>query len=248
MQEIFSTVRGPTDAAAATETRLGGDDIEIPTRKPYFTLIGLQPNWAAIVDDLSAAGIIELKISGVNGPFRWVIGNGAGGATNVALPLPDYIPINIPVPGGAKVGIYVTFPNAVKDIICELEYIEGKIGKPTYSDCPALTAAANADTRTGLGSITLLPGQWVLETLRFVGGNVVDAKARSGKLELTGGSIIAAEHILGVGDGPGASASQSKGPAEVKRLNIPHSGSVSLGVYATMAEAYLHLGYSIQYS
>jgi len=245
--EIFTQTKGPTNCAAATETRIGGADIEIPTRQQSFTIVGVCLRAANVAEDLAAAGILELKINTTNGPFKFVVCNGIGGATGNAMGLPENIPMNIPINGGAKVGIYCTFPNATVDVVAELQYVNGRQGKITYSDAPALTASIAADTRGSIGSITLLPGQWTLTKFRWVGGNVVDAKSRAGVLELTGGSIIAAEHILGVGMGAGASAQGNSQPAEVKELGIPHSGAVTLTVYATMAEAYLHLGYSIQY-
>lgn len=247
MPELFTQTVGPTACAAATETRIGGVDIEIPTRQTGFTLTNIALRWANVAEDLSAVGILEIKINTVNGPFKFLVGNGIGGATGAVTPPPEDVPINIPVGGGSKVGIYCTFPNATVGMTAELQYTNGKNGKITYSDMPALVATLGAAARTTLGTVTLLPGQWTLTKLRFGIGAIVDALARSTKLELTGGSIVAAEHVLAVGMGGGSAATGMIAPAEVKRLEIAQSGMVTLTVWATAQNASLHAGYSLQY-
>jgi len=73
--------------------------------------------------DEAIGGFIELKIDGVNGPFKFPVGGGvAGGTSGVSSCQADEIDVDIPLPGSATVKIYATMTEAC-DVIAGIIYV-----------------------------------------------------------------------------------------------------------------------------
>lgn len=245
---------GPTAGTADTETRVGAADFEFPSDNDW-TIKKIKIGYGHVVDAKSPVAVFELKINTLAGPFRFVIGKGAGSDLGGQPRQPETIKVNIPIAKSSKVGAYVTFADAATDVTVSLGYTPGKNGRVTYSDMPALTASLAADTLTSLGSITTKSdlANVTLKSIRFGMGQVVAAKAATAKVVIKGVPNIDGDTHLtmmfgnGTADAGGATSSPGPANAEEEELDIGCPGNNTLTVYATAAEAAVETGYSIMY-
>jgi len=245
---LWSMIFGPTDSVAGTKTGVSPTTALVGRQAPPQggTIRKIRVGKGNVVNAKECAGIIEVEVAGVNGPFQFAYGNGVGGATNSNNKAAELIECAIPVPGGAVMKVFVTDAEIGKDVTVNLEaYSEGGVMR-SYAVGGA-GSDTTADTQLTVGIITPTPaGQ--IKQIRFAGSGIVDAKAGSGKLVLSVPGQ-AGPFEFAVGDGPGGATLGGSMPADVigdeqHPLNIPVS-SVAMTVYVTTAEVMLSATVSV---
>lgn len=108
----------------------------------------------------------------------------------------------------------------------------------TYADCNVtVDAAISADTETLLADLTIPSGKGGrIKSIRVSYGNVVDAKAATGMLEVKMGSHSGPFRFpIGSGQG-GATSSDFKGAEEID-VDIECFANETVKIYVTLAEA-----------
>lgn len=238
-----SSQAGPTACAADTETRLGGADIQLPSNGPMvITKVIVHPGNE--VDAKASSAILELKIAGISGPFKFPVFSGQGASASQGGMLHDEVDgLNIEVPSGARVGVYITASEANAQVNAEIQWFyggSGGRGKQTYGDIlgPTDVAAAMARTRMGgaTGKITMNSGgPWTVKEIRAALCNVVDDTETQGKLELVTSGITNEEY--GVGSGFGAATNGTTVPCEKRKTNISVPGNAEVQIWLSMIEA-----------
>jgi hypothetical protein len=240
---LWSMAFGPTDSAAGTKTGLSPTTTLVGRQAPPSggTIRKIRIGKGNIVDAKECAGIVEIEVSGVSGPFQFAYGNGSGAATNSgANNRAEPIDCAIPVPGNAIMKVWVTDAEVAKDVTVSLEgYSEGGLMKSYVAGGPGSdTTAATALT---IGTITPIQAG-VIKQIRFAGSGIVDAKAGTAKLTI---SIPgqAGPFEFSVGNGPGGDSLGCANEADVigdqqNPLNIPVSLS-TITCYITSEEIML---------
>lgn len=113
------------DAAitADTETLLG--DLTIPSGKGG-RIIKIAIALGNAVDAKGSTGFVEVKLGSHEGPYRYPIGWGVGGATNSSgQPQPCEIECDIPVLANETVKIYVTLAEAGVSGFAGIQWVSG---------------------------------------------------------------------------------------------------------------------------
>lgn len=109
---------------------------------------------------------------------------------------------------------------------------------PTYADCnTTVDAAIDAGTETLLADLTIPSGKGGrIKKILYAYGNVVDAKAASGFLELKLGSH-SGPYRFPIGLGVGGATSSSHGPQGEIDVDIECFANETVKIYVTLAEA-----------
>lgn len=239
----YGKVFGPTNSGAQTypaRTQIGSTYIMRPGR---YTIYQIRVGKGNVVDDKEYCGIIDVEVSGENGPFSYAYGNGSGGATNSQNIAAEPIECSIPVQGGAEVKVYNSNPEAAVDVVISLEF--STVGQPkqrSYADGGA-GVDTTADTELSILSTSMVQGGSIKQ-IRFAGSGQTDAKAGSGKLELeVPGQEGPFEYAIGAGSG--GAATQSPAWADVINVDIPVGPNVTVTCKITTAEIMLSASVSI---
>jgi hypothetical protein len=194
------------------------------------------------VDAKASSMVVELKIPGISGPFKFPMFSGQGASASQGGMLEDHVDINIAVPSGARIGIYVTATEAHAFVTAELQWSYGgdpKSNKQTYGDILGPTdAAAATRTRMGgtTGKITMnTGGPWQITEIRASLCNVVDDTETQGKLEFIASGIT--NEDFGVGSGHGAATNGTTVPATKRKTKLSIPGNAEVQIWLTMQEA-----------
>jgi len=201
----FAKVQGPTDSVAqvVADGRLKtqiGSTYTIPPGGPFHIhkLLVAKGN---VVNAKECAGIVEIKVSSVDGTFEYAYGNGSGGATNSAQNGPaEPIDCRIPAPSGSELKIYVNDAEIAKDVTITCIFWDGIQRVDSYA-CGGGTFDCTADTELSLTAMTILKAGKIKQ-IRFAGSVIADAEAGSAKLVVdVPGEGYPQE--FAVGNGPG---------------------------------------------
>lgn len=237
----FAKIFGPTDSAAQTtaegrkKTQIGSDYL-IPPGGPFHIhkLLVAKGN---VTNAKECAGIVEIKVSAVEGIFEYAYGNGTGGATNSGQNGPaEPIDCRIPAKSGSKLKVYVNDAEAAKDVTITCMFWDGEQRVDSYAaGCGAVDATA--DTEMSFAAITVLKAGKIKQ-IRFAGSVVADAEAGSAKLiiEVPGEGL---PQEFAVGNGPGGATLGGPQHADVidvdigiSRRTIPLNTAISIKLTA----------------
>lgn len=237
---LFSMVFGPTDSVAGTKTGMSPTTTLVGRQAPPSggTIRKIRIGKGNVTDAKENAGIVEVEVGGVNGPFQFAYGNGCGAATNSGSNnAAEVIDCAIPVPSGAVMKVWVTDAEAAKDVTVNLEaYSEGGYMRSYVTG--GAGSDTTADTQLTVGTITpIVAGK--IKQIRFAGSGLVDAKAGTGKLVLNVPGQ-AGPFEFSVGNGPGGDSLGAPNPADIlgdqsMPLNITVTTN-AMTVYLTTAE------------
>jgi len=182
---LSGNVIAQTDPAADTETLV--ETIEVPYD---ITVKEINVVFANVVDAKAMTGYIEIKPSSGESPFRFPVGFGTGGAATAPVRNKCTFDVNIPFDANETIQLYATMNENTVGMWIGLKYVRGKSGKTTYGDCnTAEDAAVTADTLTAFSTITIPPKKGgTIKQILVSYGNVVNAKAASGYVQLDFGS------------------------------------------------------------
>lgn len=240
---------GPTAAAAATETQVGSDYYMPPGSWYIYRLrVGL----ANVVNAKEVAGYVRVKVAGIEGNYYYVVGHGAGGATNSNGMAAQSIECGINAKGGALVQVYVYNAEAIKDAVISLHFRGGGGNNIHTYKCGGAGTDVTAGTEKTIGTMTIDQKAGMIKQIRFTGSGVVDALAETGILTL---DVPGAENIpyeFAVGHGTAGATLSNNTHCDV--INLPQGIPVKLNTVvtakfknlATTGGALLSLGVSIQ--
>lgn len=240
---------GPTAAAAATETQVGSD-YYMPPGDWYIYRI--RAGYANVVNAKEVAGYIRVKVSGIEGNYYYVMGHGAGGATNSGGAAAQVINCGIHAKGGALVQVYAYNAEAIKDAVISLHFRPGAGPNVHTYKCGGAGTDVTAGTAKTIGTMTIDQKAGLIKEIRFTGSGVVDALAETAVLTL---DVPGAENIpyeFAVGHGAAGAATTPNTHCDV--INLPHGIPVKLSTVvtasvknlATTGSALLSCGVSIQ--
>lgn len=223
-----SKIFGPTDGVADTKTKIGSTYYMKPGN---WTIKKARIAFAGVVDAKSPSGILHVEPA--NSPdYQYAFGAGAGGAATSGVGPIEEVDMQIPVAGGTELIVYATMAEACKDLTVSLEFDSEKQSK--VKSYISAVGDATADTELTKTMPAVQDNGKIIQ-IRVAYGNVVNAKAASGKLVLTvGGQDGPFEYAIGNGSG-GATNSQ-KGNADVIDTNIPVTQNQIVYAKLTFAE------------
>lgn len=239
----FAKVFGPTDSVAqiVAEGRLKtqiGSDFIIPPGGPFHIhkMLVAKGN---VTNAKECAGIIEIKVTAVEGIFEYAYGNGSGGATNSGQNGPaEPIDCRIPAKSGAVLKVYANDAEIAKDVTITCIFWSGAERVDSYA-AGGGAVDATADTELSFAALTVLKAGKIKQ-IRFAGSVVADAEAGSAKLivEVPGEGL---PQEFAVGNGPGGATLGGAQWADVIDVDIGIGGraipvNTAIGIKITAAE------------
>lgn len=241
---------GPTAAGAASETQVGSN-WNAPPGGPWH-IYKIRFGYANVVNAKECAGYIRVKVAGESGDYYYVVGHGAGGATNSNGMAAQEIDCGINAKDGAKIQVYVYNAEAVKDAVISLHFRTGAGRKVVTYKCGGAGTDVTAGTEKTIGTLTVDQAAGMIRQIRFTGSGVVDALAETGKLtlEIPGNEGYPFEYAVGHGVA-GATLSNN---THCDVIDLPYGIPVKLNTVitvkfknlATTGGALLSCGVSIQ--
>jgi len=238
---LASGVVAAVDPAADTETK-----ICTITAPHDLTIKELNWTFANVVDAKAATGFLEIKSSVGRTPFRFPIGNGAGGAASTTQQTKGVLDVNIPVSANEILDFYMTMNEACVDGHVGIKYVKGKSGQVTHGDCnTAEDAAVSALTLTDFTAITIPPGKGGrIKKILVNYAGVVNAKAAGGYIDMLFSSAKGRHrYVIGGGNG-GATNTSPQMNAEEVEVDIPVAVGdiVTPRLYLEEAAVNAHMG------
>lgn len=210
------------------------------------TIFEINYGYGNVVDAKAATGYLELKSNLQQGPFRFPVGVGAGGAAANGSSLKGSIKVQIGVQQNEIITITMTMNEACVASHAGIKYVEGKSQTRTYADCNTVEdAAVTAATLESPGSITIpanKPGR--IKKILVAFANVVNAKTAAGYVDLRF-SNTQGEFRFPIGGGNGAATDNKMSMnAEEIDVDIPVIANevVTPWYYFTDAEVNAHVG------
>ena len=243
---------GPTAAAAATEQQVGSD-FYMPTQpSSQWYIYRIRAGFSNIVNAKEVAGYIRVKVKGIEGDYYYIMGHGAGGATNSNGMAAQVIECGIKASGGALVQVYVYNAEAIKDAVISIHYRAGSGPNIHTYKCGGAGTDVTAGTEKTIGTMTVSEKAGMIKQIRFTGSGVVDALAETGilTLEVPGAKLNPFE--FAVGHGTAGAATTNNTHCDV--INLPEGIPVGLNTVvtakvknlATTGSALLSVAVSIQ--
>lgn len=220
---------GPTAAAAATETQVGSDYYMPPGGG--WHIYAIRFGYANVANAKECAGYVRVKVSGQAGDYYYIVGHGAGGATNSNGMAAEKIDCGINALGGALVQVYVYNAEAIKDAVISLHFRAGQGRKVVTYKCGGAGSDVTAGTELTIGTMKIDQAPGTIRQIRFTGSGVVDALAETGILTL---EVPGAENIpyeFAVGHGTAGATLSNNTHADV--IDLPHGIPVKLNTTVT---------------
>lgn len=207
----------PTDAAAATEQKIGSD-WRAPPGSGGWTIYKIRCGFGNVANAKENAGYVRVKIAKQSGDFYYVVGAGCGAATISSGVAAEEIDCSIPMDNNALVQVYGYNAEAVKDFSISIQYRSGMGRKTLTYKCGGAGSDMTAGSELTIGTMTVDQGQGTMWEIRFTGSGVANAKAETAKLilEIPGNPLSPYEYS--VGHGVGGNATGMHGYADVIKL------------------------------
>lgn len=224
-----ATCFGPTAAAAATETQVGSDYYMPPGN---WHIYKIRVGFANVVNAKECAGYCRVKVAKQVGDYYYVIGHGAGGATNSGGEAAHEIACGINADGAALVQVYIYNAEAIKDAVISIHYKPGPGRRIVTYKCGAAGSDVTAGTELTIGTMKIDQGAGTIKQIRFTGSGVVDALAETAKLTLEVPANPLTPFTFAVGSGAaGAATTPNQIAPDV--INLPYGIPVKDGVTIT---------------
>lgn len=228
----FSKAFGPTDSAAGTKTTVGSSVVLPPGQHVIKLLHVAKGN---VVDAKECAGIITIEITGINGTYEYVYGNGTGATSHGGPGGPaEKIECLISAPGGATLTVSVTDVEVATAVIVSLDFYTGSGRVDSYAVGGAGKDPAAA-TELEVGKITVTKAGRIKQ-IRYACGQIVDAKSCSGLLVLKVPGL-AGPFEYAVGNGASGDTLGGAAFADVIDVDIPVITNMIITVNVTCTDA-----------
>lgn len=188
---------GPLAAAAATEQAL--TTYNMPPKGPW-NIYMIRVGYANVVNAKEVAGYLRIQVAGEDGDYYYVVGHGAGGATNSNGMAAQVIKCSINAENGAKVTASIYNAEAIKDAVISIHFRQGRGREVRTYKCGGAGSDVTAGTELTIGTMSITKAG-VIRQIRFTGSGVVDALAETGKLtlDIPGSGKVPFEYAVGHG-------------------------------------------------
>jgi hypothetical protein len=206
---------GPLAAAAATEQVM--TEYKMPPGS--WHIYKIRVGYANIVNAKEVAGYVRIIVAGQNGNYYYVVGHGAGGATNSNGMAAQDIDCAINADGGAAVNAYIYNAEAIKDAVISIHFRSGSGRNVWTYKCGGAGSDVTAGTELTIGTMTILKDGTIRE-IRFTGSGVVDALAETAKLTLEIPGQEGIPHEYAVGHGTAGATLSNNTHCDV--IKLPH--------------------------
>jgi len=184
----------------------------------------LRVGFANIVNAKESSGYVEIIAAGTDGAYKYVVGQGAGGATNTGGMQAEEIDCGINAKGGALLKVYAYSAETTADWFVSIQFRAGS-GKKVVT---YITGGAGSDVTAGteltIGTMTIDQGAGTIREIRFAGSGVVDALSETARLSLTVPGHEGMPHEYTVGHGQAGATLSTTEHADV--IKLPHGISV----------------------
>jgi len=160
----------------------------------------LRFGFANVVNAKECAGYVRIEVSGQNGNYYFVVGHGAGGATNSNGMAAQTIPCDINAEGNSTVTASIYNAEAIKDAVVSIAFRSGSGHNVWTYKCGGAGTDVTAGTEKTIGTMDILK-RGTIKQIRFTGSGVADALAETGKLTLDIPGHEGVPHEWAVGHG-----------------------------------------------
>jgi len=171
----------------------------MPPGGPWY-IYKIRVGFANVVNAKESAGYARIKVAGQADDFYYVVGHGAGGATNTSGMAAQEIDTGINAADGAEVNAYIYNAEAIVDAVISIHFKKGSGPSVHTYKCGGAGSDVTAGTELTIGTMKVLRAGNIRE-VRFTGSGVVDALAETAKLtlEVPGSGKVPFEYAVGHG-------------------------------------------------
>lgn len=204
-------------------------------------------NYGNVTDAKASTGYLELKSNLQQGPWRFPVGFGAGGAATLGTKSnAGKIPFSLNVQQNEIITITMTMNEACVSAHAGIIWTDNTGGPKLYADCnTAEDAAITAATREQACSITIPQGKGGrIKQIRVAVANVVNAKDCAGYIEVICQNHAGPFNFVVGGGGGGATDSGSNMDPCIIDCDIPIDANeiVTIWYYFTDAQVNANTG------
>lgn len=198
-------------------------------------------NYGSVVDAKAATGYLELKSNLQQGPWRFPVGFGAGGAATLPVNSNNAgkIPFSLDVQKNEIITITMTMNEAGASAHAGIKWTDSKGGQKLYADCNTVEVAAiTAATRELQATITIPQGKGGrVKQIRFAVANVVNAKDAAGYIEVICQNHAGPFNFVVGGGGGGATNSGFRLDPCIIDVDIPIDANEQVQIWAYFTDA-----------